>query len=80
MTVLADVREFIINRSPQAFCDDCVASALKLSVRQHANHKTRELSKTLGFSRRTDVCSVCKNSKKVTSYAGRADDTGPKLL
>jgi hypothetical protein len=68
MTVLADVREFIIKMSPQPYCDDCIADALRLSVRQHANHKTRELSATFGFSRRVDVCTACKNTKKVISY------------
>jgi hypothetical protein len=71
MTVLDDVREFIQAKSPRAVCDDCIADGLKLSIRQHANHKTRELASAFGFSRRDDACSMCKNIKKVISYARR---------
>ncbi len=52
MTVLDQVRAFIVGRKPEATCDDCIASRLQLTVRQHANHKTRELAKTTGFDRR----------------------------
>lgn len=68
MTVLEQVRDFIEARSPHPVCDDCIAKGLKLSVRQHANHKTRELADAFGFIRRVDVCSICKNTKKVISY------------
>jgi len=69
MTVLEDVRDFIIGHSPQAICDDCIASNLGLSVRQHANHKTRELAKLRGFDRRKDVCSLCGATKEVIRHA-----------
>ncbi|TRC72042.1 hypothetical protein FJV83_31450 [Mesorhizobium sp. WSM4307] len=72
MTVLDDVREFIQGKASSAVCDDCIADSLKLSVRQHANHKTRELATAFGFNRREDVCSMCKNTKKVISYAHMA--------
>ncbi|RJT35304.1 hypothetical protein D3227_21725 [Mesorhizobium waimense] len=71
MTVLDNVREFIQGTAPHAVCDDCIANSRKLSIRQHANHKTRELASAFGFSRREDVCSMCKNTKKVISYAHR---------
>ncbi len=71
MTVLEDVRDLIVGLSPVAICDDCIADRLGLSVRQHANHKTRELAKAVGFDRRFDVCSMCKKTKKVISYALR---------
>jgi hypothetical protein len=67
MTVLEEVREFVRHHSPKAVCDDCIAKELGLSVRQHANHKTRELAATFGFVRRVDVCSICKSTKKVIS-------------
>jgi len=73
MTVLDDVREFLQRKAPSAVCDDCIADSLKLSVRQHANHKTRELAGASGFRRRQDVCSMCKNVKKVISYANGDD-------
>lgn len=40
MTVLDTVREFIQGKAPRAVCDDCIADSIKLSIRQHANHKT----------------------------------------
>lgn len=66
MTVLDDVRALITRLSPSPICDDCVAEKLNLSVRQHANHKTRELAGSNGFERRRDICSLCFGEKLVT--------------
>jgi ribosomal protein L37E len=66
MTVLDDVSALITRLSPAPICDDCVASTLGLSVRQHANHKARELAGANGFERRKDVCSLCGGTKTVT--------------
>lgn len=65
MTVLDDVRALVIRLSPQAICDDCIAERLHLTVRQHANHKTRELAGAGGFERRRDICSLCGSGKLV---------------
>lgn len=65
MTVLADVRALIVRLSPQAVRDDCIADKLNLSVRQHANRRTRELAGSSGFERRKDVCSLCAGEKLV---------------
>jgi hypothetical protein len=69
VTVLDDVRDFIIRQSPQAICDDCIAANLGLSVRQHANHKTLDLARARGFDRRKDICSICGAEKKVIRSA-----------
>jgi hypothetical protein len=69
MTVLDDVRALVLRLSPQAICDDCIAERLGLSVRQHANHKTRELAGTQGFERRRDHCSLCSSEKLVIRKA-----------
>jgi hypothetical protein len=69
VTVLDDVRDFIIRQSPQAVCDDCIASNLGMSVRQHANHKTLDLARVRGFDRRKDACSICGAKKKVIRYS-----------
>ncbi|HAE01241.1 MAG TPA: hypothetical protein DCL95_10150 [Rhodospirillaceae bacterium] len=69
MTVLEQVREYLIHKSPEPVCDDCITKALGLSIRQHANHKTRELSKTRQFDRRKDVCTICESVKEVTRYS-----------
>lgn len=65
MTVLDQVSGLISRLAPEAICDDCIADKLNLSVRQHANHKTRELAGTGGFERRRDACSLCGSEKLV---------------
>ena len=69
MIVLERVRESIIRRAPAAVCDDCITNSLGLTIRQHANHKTRELSKEPGFDRRKDVCATCGSIKEVIRLA-----------
>lgn len=68
MTVLDRVRDFIVRRSPDAVCDDCIAQHVGITPRQHANHKSRELAGALGFERREGRCSVCGADKKVIRY------------
>lgn len=65
MTVLGDVRGLITRLSPEATCDDCIAERLRLTVRQHANQKTRELAGTDGFERDKGHCSLCGGDKLV---------------
>jgi hypothetical protein len=69
LSVLDDVRAFVARLSPEPVCDDCIADKLNLSVRQHANHKTRELAGTGGFERRRDRCSLCTKEKLVIRRA-----------
>lgn len=64
-TVLERVRALIERLSPEPVCDDCITERLGLTVRQHANHKTRELAGARGFERRQDECSLCGAHKKV---------------
>lgn len=65
MSVRDDVSAFVTRLSPEPVCDDCIAEKLGLSVRQHANHKTRELAGAGGFERRLDNCSLCGREKLV---------------
>ena len=65
MTVLDDVSKFVSRLSPEPVCDDCITDRLGLSIRQHANRKTRELAGTTGFERRKDACSLCGSEKIV---------------
>jgi len=67
MTVLEDVRSLIVNLKPRPICDDCITEKLNLTVRQHANRKTRELAKDKMFTREHDECSVCGTEKLVIS-------------
>lgn len=64
-TILDEVRAFVTRLSPDPVCDDCIAERLNLSVRQHANHKTRELAGSDGFARRKGACSLCGSEKLV---------------
>ncbi len=70
MSVLNDVRALVIRLSPEPVCDDCIAERLGLTVRQHANHKTRELTGAGGFERRRDPCSLCHGEKLVIRQSG----------
>ena len=65
MTVIDDVRALIDRLAPEPICDDCVAERLGLTVRQNANHTTRELAGSNGFERRKDICSMCFAEKLV---------------
>ena len=69
MTVLERVRALVARMSPMAICDDCIARTLELSVRQHANHQTRELFGGDGFERRKDECGLCGKEKLVIRKA-----------
>lgn len=64
-TVLGRVRRLIERLAPEPVCDDCITERLALSVRQHANHKSRELAGQAGFERQLAVCSLCGTEKMV---------------
>lgn len=64
MTVLDRVRELVARLAPYGTCDDCIASKLQITPRQHANHKTRELEKTRAFVRGVGECAFCKATHK----------------
>jgi hypothetical protein len=66
VTVLDAVRALIARLSPEPICDDCIADKLDLSVRQHANRKTRELAGEGGFERTKGECGLCRATKLVT--------------
>jgi hypothetical protein len=68
MTVLERIRALVVRLSPDPICDDCVTEKLGLSVRQHANHKTRELAGGQGFERRIDTCAICRTVKTVIRH------------
>lgn len=70
MMVKERVQDYLLEISPKAVCDDCITHKLSLTVRQHANHKTRELEGKLGFDRRSGACSVCGCEKLVIHSLG----------
>ncbi|NVO54592.1 hypothetical protein HW561_02165 [Rhodobacteraceae bacterium B1Z28] len=63
MTVFDDVKELVQSISPQCICDDCITQKLNLSVRQHANHKSRALAELADFNRANQICSICGAQK-----------------
>lgn len=69
-TVLDQVRALIERLLPEAICDNCITERLGLSVRQHANHKTRELAGSNGFERQLEPCAICGTTKKVIRRRG----------
>jgi hypothetical protein len=69
MTILDQVKAFVARLSPDAVCDDCIAERLDFTVRQHANHKTRELAGTSGFERSKGPCILCGAEKLVIHKA-----------
>ena len=71
MTVLDRVRGLIQRLAPEPICDDCITERLGLSVRQHANHKTRELAGMPGFERRKENCSICGSDKMVICFRAK---------
>ena len=54
--------------APDAICDDSIVTMLELNVRQHANHKTRELAGAPAFDIRRDSFSVCGPVKLVLRH------------
>jgi hypothetical protein len=70
-TVFDRVRSLVERLAPSAICDDCIAERLDLTVRQQANHKTRELAGSGGFEREIGECTLCGATKKVIRQRGR---------
>jgi len=71
MTVLDQIRGLIERLSPEPLCDDCISEKLGLTVRQHANHRARELAGTPGFERIRDACAICGVTKLVIRFHAR---------
>jgi hypothetical protein len=74
MTVIDQVRALIEHLAPKPICDDCVVKRLGLSVRQHANNKTRDLAGSKGLELRKDICSICFCRKLVTRRETDVED------
>ena len=66
MTVLNDVLAFVVTRSPEPVCLDCIAQGLQLPDRLDALHKAREVAMLPGFVRHIDDCSICKSTGLIT--------------
>lgn len=70
-TVFDRVKSLVERLSPQPVCDDCITERLALTSREHADHKTRELSGMVGFETQNGECSLCGAKKTVIRQKGR---------
>ena len=70
-TVFDRVKSLVERLTPEPVCDDCITDRLALTVRQHANHKTRELAGMPGYERQLGECALCRATKKVIHKKGR---------
>jgi hypothetical protein len=60
--------EFLTDRRPAAFCDDCMAHQLGLNDRRQANKVSRALAMKSAFWRTVGACSVCHKYKQVIRH------------
>jgi hypothetical protein len=63
MTAADRVRAFLVEHADQAFCDDCLSTALKIKPRQAVQQITSCLAKRYPFKREQRKCVSCKNTK-----------------
>lgn len=62
-TVAADVTAFLKKNSPKAYCDDCIAAAVKAKRRQQAQQATGALE-AAGNNRTVRTCAGCGSTTK----------------
>jgi hypothetical protein len=66
MTNPEKIHSFLVEKTPKAVCDDCVAKYAKVEPRQQVNPIVSALGLTTDFHRKKAECSVCKSNKLVT--------------
>jgi hypothetical protein len=74
MLIAERVYNFLAERVPLAFCDDCIAERLELSRRQQAHRVTTALGTTANFHRKDGTCSLCGETRKVIRHERPADE------
>lgn len=70
MTRGEQVASFLRQNKGKLYCDDCLASELRLANRQQANTHTGTLAQTSDFTKTKGTCSVCQEDKLVTCANG----------
>ena len=60
----ARISTFLRNASPNAYCDQCLSTALGVD-RKVVARETALLVKEEGFSRSRDVCTLCGTTESV---------------
>lgn len=67
MTVPQRITHFLVTSKPKAFCDDCIASLLKLARRQQAQQATSSLGTSGAFRRQIGRCANCGSTDKMVT-------------
>ncbi len=57
------IMEFLDEIYPQAYCDDCLATELKIQPRQQVNLLGNKLSMNGKITRQKGICTFCKKQK-----------------
>jgi hypothetical protein len=68
MTNPERIFNFLRQKAPQPFCDDCVAKETAVSPRQQSNPIASALGLTSDFIRDRALCFSCSDLKLVTRY------------
>ena len=69
MKVPERVAQFLKDKQPARYCDDCLADQLELERRQQAQQATAALAAGSGFLREKGRCSLCGKTAKLVSAA-----------
>jgi hypothetical protein len=59
------VAQFLIGKKPNDFCDDCIATALKLARVQQAQQATSGLGSSTDYVRHPARCHACGREEMV---------------
>ena len=65
MLVAQRVSDWISEQRPKAVCDNCIVTALNLTMQAHAAQITATLGITSDFKRGKGQCSFCRNERTV---------------
>jgi len=68
MTGRDEVRKLIERLAGAPACDECIAEKLGLLSPEHASRASRELARSDGFVRASDMCSLCGAVKLVLRH------------
>lgn len=67
VTVRNQIAAIVAAMEPNAICDHCLTEMLGLKGRGHANTRTRELARTIGYHRESGKCHRCRQQRLVIS-------------
>jgi hypothetical protein len=60
------VYNYLVENTPEAYCDDCISKNAGVEPRQQVNPIARALSLTTDFDRAKAVCADCRGVKETT--------------